>query len=400
MSADAQKALLDAHGFREQPITQMLVKVASRCNIDCSYCYWFRDASVYNKPKLMSSEVLQQLLQRIEEHVVRHSLIDFPIILHGGEPLLWGIENFHRVAEACEGISSRTGCDIPIAVTTNGVLIDDEWLNCFETRNIQVAISLDGPEHIHDLHRKTFQGTGTHAAAERAARMLASRDIAMSALAVCNPAYAPKEYVEFFAKAGIANYDIMIPDATVDETPASVGSFYNGLFDLWLEANRSKPTVNIRIIADMITAMLGNDSPTEGVGYKPIELCTVMTDGSVEAHDVLRIAGDGSNNTKFNIFEHTIDDVRNEPRWKAARDASIQLSAKCQQCKFMNACGGGYLPHRFSKTNGYDNPSVYCDDLYAMFENMQSVLEGHLYVSKPDGERLGVRDALAGGAAG
>jgi uncharacterized protein len=400
MSADAQDALPDALGFQEQPISQLLVKVASRCNIDCSYCYWFRDASVYNKPKLMSSEVLLQLLQRIEEHVARHSLIDFPIILHGGEPLLWGIDNFHRIAEACEGITSRTGCDIPIAVTTNGVLIDDEWLNCFETRNIQVAISLDGPEHIHDLHRKTFQGTGTHAAAERAARMLASRDIAMSALAVCNPAYPPKDYVEFFANSGIANYDIMIPDATVDETPASVASFYNGLFDLWLEANRSKPTVNIRIIADMITAMIGNNSPTEGVGYKPIELCTVMTDGSVEAHDVLRIAGDGVTSTKFNIFEHAIDDVRNELRWKAARDASIKLSEKCQQCKFMNACGGGYLPHRFSRKNGYDNPSVYCDDLYSMFENMQSVLESHLYVSKPDGERLGVRDALAGGAVG
>jgi len=393
MSADDPDASPDAHGFQEQPISQLLVKVASRCNIDCSYCYWFRDASVYNKPKLMSSKVLLQLLQRIEEHVAKHSLIDFPVILHGGEPLLWGIENFHRFAEACEGISSRTGCDIPIAVTTNGVLIDDAWLNCFETRNIQVAISLDGPEHIHDLHRKTFQGTGTHAAAARAAQMLASRDIAMSALAVCNPAYPPKDYVEFFEKCGIANYDIMIPDATVDETPASVGSFYNGLFDLWLDANRSKPTVNIRIIADMITAMLANNSPTEGVGYKPIELCTVMTDGSVEAHDVLRIAGDGSNHTKFNIFEHAIDDVRNEPRWKAARDASIDLCEKCRQCKFMNACGGGYLPHRFSRKNGYDNPSVYCDDLYAMFENMQSVLEGHLYVSRPGGERINVREA-------
>jgi uncharacterized protein len=61
----------------------------------------------------------------------------------------------------------------------------------------------------------------------------------------------------------------------------------------------------------------------------------------------------------------------------------------------MNACGGGHLPHRFSKKNGYDNPSVYCDDLYAMFENMQYVLEGHLYVSKPGGERLDVHGALA-----
>jgi uncharacterized protein len=391
MSADDSYPVV----FQDQPISQLLVKVATRCNIDCSYCYWIRDAAVYDKPKLMSADVLHQLLLRIEQHVARYSLIDFPIVLHGGEPLLWGRENFHRFAEACEAISSRTGCEIPIAVTTNGVLIDDERLNCFEAHDISVAISLDGPEHIHDIHRRTFQGTGTHAAVERAARMLVSRDIGVSTLAVCNPSYPPKQYVEFFADCGIANYDIMIPDATVDEKPPTIASFYNGLFDLWLAANRGKPTVNIRIVSDMITALLGNNSPTEGVGYKPIELCTIMTDGSVEAHDVLRIAGDGFTQTTFNIFEHAIDEVRNEPRWKAARDASINLCEKCRQCKFMNACGGGYLPHRFSRKNGYDNPSVYCDDLYAMFENMQSVLAGHLYVSKPGGERVGVRDALA-----
>src|SRR3984957_4259010 len=392
MSADGP----DYNVFPDQPISQLLVKVASRCNIDCSYCYWFRDAAVYEKPKLTGPEVPPKLLQRIEDHATQNSLIDFPIILHGGEPLLWGIENFHRIAEACEAMTARTGCEIPIAVTTNGVLIDDEWLSCFEARNISVAISLDGPAHIHDVHRRTFQGEGTHAAVVRAARLLVSRDIGVSALAVCNPAYPARQYAEFFAECGIANYDIMIPDATVDEKPPSVAPFYNALFSLWLEANRSRPTVNIRIIADMITALLGNNSPTEGVGHKAIELCTVMTDGSVEAHDVLRIAGDGFTNTKFNIFDHAIDEVRNEPRWKAARDASINLSEKCQRCKFMNACGGGYLPHRFSSKNGYDNPSVYCDDLYSMYENMQSVLESHLYVSKPDGERLDLRGALAG----
>jgi uncharacterized protein len=393
MSAD----VADSVDFASQPISQLLVKVATRCNIDCSYCYWFRDAAVYDKPKLMSAAVLRQLLLRIEEHVGEHGLADFPIILHGGEPLLWGVENFTHFAEACAAITARTGSAIPIAVTTNGVLIDDRWLDCFEAHDISIAISLDGPAHIHDIHRRTFQGGGTHAVVERAARLLVSRDIRVSALAVCNPAYPPQHYAEFFAACGITHYDIMIADATVDEKPPSVASFYNRLFDLWLEANRSRPTVEIRIISDMVTALLGNNSPTEGVGYNPVELCTVMTDGTIEAHDVLRIAGDGFTKTSFNIFEHTLDEVRSEPRWKAAREASINLSAKCRQCKFMNACGGGYLPHRFSKSNGYDNPSVYCDDLYAMFENMQSVVESHLYVSKPGGKRLKLRDAMAGG---
>src|SRR5580693_4635540 len=199
MSADDANPV----AFQDQPISQLLVKVATRCNIDCSYCYWFRDASVYDKPKLMNAEVLQQLLRRIEEHVSQYALVDFPIVLHGGEPLLWGVESFHRFAEACEAIASRTGCDIPIAVTTNGVLIDAAWLNCFEAHDISVAISLDGPAHIHDIHRRTFQGTGTHEAVERAARLLVSRDIRLSALSVCNPAYPPRQYVEFFASCGI-----------------------------------------------------------------------------------------------------------------------------------------------------------------------------------------------------
>src|ERR1700742_3694761 len=132
-------------GFASQPISQLLVKVASRCNIDCTYCYWFRDAAVYEKPKLMGEAVLQQLLRRIEEHVTGYSLPDLPIVLHGGEPLLWGVDNFNRFAEACAAITERTGSVIPISVTTNGVLIDDRWLDCFEAHGISVAISIDGP---------------------------------------------------------------------------------------------------------------------------------------------------------------------------------------------------------------------------------------------------------------
>src|ERR1700760_3416031 len=108
MSADA----IEPPGFASQPISQLLVKVAARCNIDCSYCYWFRDAAVYEKPKLMSEAGMRQLLRRIEEHVVEYGLADLPIVLHGGEPLLWGVENFNQFAEACDAITARTGSGI------------------------------------------------------------------------------------------------------------------------------------------------------------------------------------------------------------------------------------------------------------------------------------------------
>jgi uncharacterized protein len=97
--------------FQSHPIAQLLVKVAGRCNIDCSYCYWFRDASVYNKPKLMSAEVLHQLLRRVEEHVLNYAFVEFPLTLHGGEPLLWGIDNSIGLQRAARRY--RRGLRIP-----------------------------------------------------------------------------------------------------------------------------------------------------------------------------------------------------------------------------------------------------------------------------------------------
>jgi uncharacterized protein len=377
--------------FRSGTISYLLVKVAARCNIDCSYCYWFRDGSVYAKPKLMSAAVLGQLLSRVEAHIAQYSLSNFSMLLHGGEPLLWGVQNFRDIAAACRAITGRTGCPITLATTTNGVLIDGAWLDCFERNDISVTVSIDGPAYIHDAHRRTFLGGPTHAAVERAIRLLQSRTIPFGVLAVCNPAHQAREFFDYFVtNLGLDGFDILIPDATYDEKPISVAKFYRDLIDLWLNSNELSKTVNIRLIEAMALGLLGGKSTCEGIGYAPTEVCTITTDGSMEPLDVLRIAGDGSTATNLNIFVNAIEDIKDEPRWLAARAASLNLCDKCERCNFRHACGGGYLPHRFSKENGYDNPSAYCDDLYSMFTYMQAVLEKHVHVNKKNENRMSV----------
>jgi uncharacterized protein len=61
----------------------------------------------------------------------------------------------------------------------------------------------------------------------------------------------------------------------------------------------------------------------------------------------------------------------------------------------MQICGGGYLPHRYSKASGYDNPSAYCDDLFALLDYMGGVLEQQVYVSEPAGRRIEIAEAMA-----
>jgi uncharacterized protein len=376
-------------------ITELVVKVAARCNIDCSYCYWFRDPSVYRKPKLMSAAVVDQLLARVKEHIVRHSPTDFRMTLHGGEPLLWGMANLQSFADKCRSIASETGCAIEIGMTTNAVLIDEDWLDCFEKNDVKLGVSLDGPAHVHDVHRRTFADKPTHAQVERGVRLLQSRNISFGVLAVCNPAYTAKDYFEYFSNIGVDDYDIMFPDTNFDEQPKRIDKFYKDLFDYWLVANQKQRTVRIRDIEAMVSGLIGAPRGSDAIGYGPEEICTILTDGSIEPLDVLRIAGDSSTQTNCNVFDNALQDVVNDPRWQAARHASLNLCEKCRSCKYMKACGGGYLPHRFAKANGYDNPSVYCDDIYAIFEHMQNMIRTHVHVSKPTGEQVNVYEAVA-----
>ncbi len=392
----AQPQASDIPGIHGTPavIWNLVVKVAARCNIDCSYCYWFRDPSVYEAPKLMSELVANQLLFRVKEHILRYSLPEFYMVLHGGEPLLWGRANFESFAEKCRRIKDETGCPVRVAATTNGILIDEEWLDCFQRNDIGVTVSIDGPAHVHDVHRKTFAGGPTHALVERAIRLLESREMPFGVLAVCNPAFEAKEYFDYFSSIGASQYDILFPDSNFEGKRNNIANFYSDLFDLWLAANQKERTVRIRTVEAMLSGLIGGTSESEAIGYGSEELCTILTDGSIEPLDVLRIAGDASTRTNCNVFDNALQDIVSEPRWKAARDASLNLCEKCRKCKFMAGCGGGYLPHRYSKENGYSNPSVYCDDLYATFEHMQGAIEKHLYISKSNGERVNVREAM------
>jgi uncharacterized protein len=37
-------------------------------------------------------------------------------------------------------------------------------------------------------------------------------------------------------------------------------------------------------------------------------------------------------------------------------------------------CGGGYLPHRYSRVRGFDNLSVWCADLLRLFAHIRKRL--------------------------
>jgi uncharacterized protein len=370
----------------------LLLKLASRCNLKCTYCYWFRDKSVYERPKVLLESVEAEFLRKLELHINEHSLGNFSVLFHGGEPTLIGKRRFIRLAEALRAVESATGCRLHLSMTTNGVLIDEDWAAMLRIFDVSATVSIDGPPGIHDLSRVDHAGRGSFTSVRRGVELLRGQDVDVGLLAVCNPSSDPGQLLEFFVKdLEASRFDVLIPDATNDDNPASITNFYTSLFDLWYE--KYSETVNIRYLRSMVVGLLGGDAHIESLGFGPIQTCALLTDGALEPLDVLRIAGYEATRTSTNIFDHTFQDVTSDPVWLEAFVAAQTLNSKCLECRYTRTCGGGFLPHRFSRERRFDNPSVYCADLLSILDHISSRLTVDLQI-RTEKELVSLSDAL------
>src|SRR5579859_7669049 len=93
---------LRATGWRPVPFREFIVKVHSRCDLSCDYCYMYEmaDQSWRDQPRVMSAEIADRTARRIGEHASAHGLPAVTLILHGGEPLLAGRDLIARLIAA------------------------------------------------------------------------------------------------------------------------------------------------------------------------------------------------------------------------------------------------------------------------------------------------------------
>lgn len=132
-------------------IDTVLVKVASRCNINCTYCYVYNmgDSGWAEMPNHISQETTLAVAKSLDE-LTQIQTRPFAVILHGGEPLLLGAKKLDRVLSELRSVVP-SACSF--GLQTNGILITDEILDvCFKYKTT-ISVSIDGPKHVHDRAR-------------------------------------------------------------------------------------------------------------------------------------------------------------------------------------------------------------------------------------------------------
>ena len=362
---------------------QFVLKVAARCNLNCSYCYVFNkaDSSWKRRPKTMSDDIFEATLARIGDHCNRSGQRSVRLMFHGGEPLLVGVAQLRRWLErGLEVLSATT--DVTFAVQTNATLLDENWAALFREYRVEVGVSIDGPRYINDRARVDHRGQGSYDAVIAGIETLRAAGVPLNILCVIPFGVGGLEVYQHFLALSPAAINFLFPDQTLDDIasvrarfgPTPVAEFMLPIADAWYDGEHTR--AEVPLLRNICRLILGGESRTDMFGNSPLGFVFIEADGDIEGLDVLRVDHDGLAATGLNVLNDRFTDIsRASPFHEPVIFSGLPLPSGCSTCCERDTCAGGYLPHRFSEARGFDNSSAWCDDIKLIFERLRMLLD-------------------------
>ena len=150
--------------------------LSNNCNMACKYCYVDKGHIL----KMNKETVVKTVNMAANE---KNSV---GIIFFGGEPLLCK-DIIYETVEYCRWMEKNNDCRFHYKVTTNGLLLDEAFMEFSLKHNLFIALSHDGVQEAHDKHRVDNDGRGTFKKLSSKMELLLSQRPYAPVLMVVNP---------------------------------------------------------------------------------------------------------------------------------------------------------------------------------------------------------------------
>ena len=366
-------------------IKGVVLKVASRCNLNCEYCYMYNlgDSTYKLQPKFMSDEVVNNLFLRIQNYISKNNIADFLFIFHGGEPLLIKPLFYEEFIEKANQ-RFLNQISLHYIIQTNGVLLSPEWCKVLGKLDVKIGISIDGMTQQANRLRVNHQGESsleeTLIGIKNAQESTYLRYLP-SVLTVINLEVEPKDMYQQYRDKGIRNINVLLPDGTYDNLPfghnfeaTQYGDWLIELFESWFyDKDKNKPQIGI--FNQLINLILGGGGVFDSWGGGNNVHLIIETNGDIEPQDSLKSCGEGFTKTHLNVRHHEFEEIFEHKLFKMCLNGQQKLGKKCQSCEVVDVCNGGFITHRFNRISGFDNPSIYCKDLEKLIRHISKSIE-------------------------
>lgn len=341
---------------------------SSKCNIDCTYCFYLEKEKLYPD----NSDRWQMNQDTLERYIIQQidaqKTDDVIFAWQGGEPTLLGLDFFKRAVEL--QYKHGLGKKIQNTLQTNGILLNEQWCHFFNKHNFLIGISIDGPKRLHDVYRKTRSGKATHGKVVEAINLLKHHKIEFNTLTVVSDANArfPLEVYHYLKSLGSQHMQfiplverqaqkqtsdgltllhperpepVQLCDWSVDSE--HYGLFMSAIFHEWVRQDVGQ--VWVQLFENTFATACNQPpqicvfAPTCGSAF------ALESNGDIYACDhyvfpefklgnihqtSIKEINQGSNNQQFGLKKKQT------------------LSNDCLKCEHLSVCNGGCPKHRFS----------------------------------------------------
>lgn len=314
------------------------------CNMACHYCF-YKDEIRYRQNQetmLMTPEVRRAIIDQAFALVPAQGQITFSF--QGGEPTLAGLDFFKAF---CQEVAERRPVQSPeisYAIQTNGLRIDEDWIQFFKDQDVLLGLSIDGFEANHDRFRPDLQGQGTYAHIAKVLDLCQAYDLDTNILTVLTGelAQAPEAFYAFLQDKDI-RFVQLIPCLNHMEpgtnphalTPASYVVFLHTLFQLWLAELKQGTYRSIRAFDDIYNRMVFGVATACGIDGLCRAQVIVEANGDVYPCDFYCLDSYQAGNILADAWPAIQENLDRFPQ------RNQRSEALCQSCTYAAICGGG-----------------------------------------------------------
>lgn len=141
-------------------ITKFVLELTQQCTMRCAYCCYsgkYEGVRSHSSAS-MSESTIDKAISFISSHYDKKAK-KIKINFYGGEALI----RFDEIQYVISKLKMHIDCTIQYSISTNGLGLNPniiDWICSIP--NIQVMLSVDGDERMHNARRKTIDGQGSY----------------------------------------------------------------------------------------------------------------------------------------------------------------------------------------------------------------------------------------------
>lgn len=364
--------------------------VTLRCDHSCHYCQVSRqteDRSSFDMSTAHADKALDFTFRSPAKHI--------KIELQGGESLL-NFELIRHIVERGTALGRASGKDVQFVIATNLARVDDGILAFCREHAVYLSTSLDGPEDLHNEHRRVRGGNSYDLAVAGIARARAALGADyVSALMTTTPASLERveDIVDEYVRQGfrsiflrsLSPYGFAVRTSLVRryDVDAWLDFYKRGLAHI-LELNRR----GLPFREDYASIILQKMFAPRGTGYVDLQspagigigAIVFNYDGAVYASDEGRMLAEMNDQT-FRLGHLDSDPyeaiMTSERLLEPLEDSVLESVPMCTDCPFLPYCGADPVFHRATQGDfvGHKAFSAFCKKQMALTKHLIGLLE-------------------------